>query len=102
MQQVDSNGNVFSNADYALTASWILTEDNDKHKIFKYKGNQNILDSLATDYYDGIYRYKIVVSTGKIYYSEPFKIDSYKLVEAVGIGDFDPVDFSGTDLKTAE
>ena len=95
LEQIDSAGNLCNS--YALTASWVVTEDNDQHKIMKYLGNQNILGSLAS-YNNGFYRYKITVSSGKSYYSSVFLIKDYKFISVVGVGDFDHSDFDPADF----
>ena len=95
LEQLNNDGGVC--VSHALTATWVTTENNDLHKIFKYLGTTNILGSLAS-YNNGFYRYKIVVTSGKIYYSDPFMINDYKFTSTIGVGDFDHNDFDAADF----
>lgn len=82
---------------YDLTSTWVTTESNDQNKIFRYDADQNILGSL-TSYTNGIYRYKITVSTGKYFYSSPFKINDFKFTTVIGVGDFEHNDLIPADF----
>ena len=97
LQQIDKAGNVCPDCDYSLTSTYVTTQSNDEHTIFIYKGDHNILGDLSS-YNNGIYRYKIVISTGKIFYSAPFIINDYKLIETISAGDFDHNDFDIADF----
>lgn len=97
LQQIDKAGNVCSDCDYSLTSTYVTTESNDEHTIMKYAGDHNILADLSS-YNNGIYRYKIVISSGKAFYSDPFLINDYKYIATIGVGDFDHIDFEPADF----
>jgi len=92
LQAVDKKGNAAETLD--LTTSWVTVSDNGSKVVIYYNADHDILDSLD-EYSDSIYRYRVKMSDGSIYYSEHFQINDFKFTTVIGgSGEFSD-DFGG-------
>ena len=72
LQALDCNGSPA--IEYSLSTSFMDIVIKNNKQVFLYDGTADILGSLSA-YEEGIHRFRIEVSTGRKYRSEPFWID---------------------------
>jgi len=85
LQSLSNEGNTLT--EYSLSTSLIIVENNGVRNVMYYLAETDILSGL-TSYDAGLYRFYIVDSAGRKWYSEIFEINDDKVTSVVGGGDF--------------
>lgn len=92
---LDCKGNEVLELD--LDASKIHISTINDQIIVQYNADADLISGFAS-FQQGIYKYRITLSTDRVYDLEPFKIDYSKFIPI--LGDFDPLDFNADFFTT--